>query len=100
MHHKNIIETLKLRRITLQTTQETLSILSGVSLRTVKQFESGKGNPTLDTLQKIADVLGLELKLEIKTIFTEDTLRTLVLVLLSAGVIFGCLLYTSDAADE
>jgi transcriptional regulator with XRE-family HTH domain len=69
MHRKNIIETLKLRRITLQT---TLSILSGVSLRTVKQFESGKGNPTLDTLQKIADVLGLELKLEIKTIFTED----------------------------
>jgi transcriptional regulator with XRE-family HTH domain len=72
MHRKNIIETLKLRRITLQTTQKTLSILSGVSLRTVKQFESGKGNPTLDTLQKIADVLGLELKLEIKTIFTED----------------------------
>jgi transcriptional regulator with XRE-family HTH domain len=72
MHRKNIIETLKLRRITLQTTQETLSILSGVSLRTVKQFESGKGNPTLDTLQKIADILGLELKLEIKTIFTED----------------------------
>lgn len=72
MHRKNIIETLKLRRITLQTTQETLSILSGVSLRTVKQFESGKGNPTLDTLQKIANVLGLELNLEIKTIFTED----------------------------
>ncbi|MHA8081846.1 helix-turn-helix domain-containing protein [Aquirufa sp. A-Brett2-15D] len=72
MHRKNIKEMLKLRRITLQTTQETLSILSGVSLRTVKQFESGKGNPTLDTLQKIADVLGLELKLEIKTIFTED----------------------------
>ena len=72
MHRKNIIETLKLRRITLQTTQETLSILSGVSLRTVKQFVSGKGNPTLETLQKIADVLGLELKLEIKTIFTED----------------------------
>jgi len=72
MHRKNIIETLKLRRITLQTTQETLSILSGVSLRTVKQFESGNGNPTLETLQKIADVLGLELKLEIKTIFTED----------------------------
>ena len=72
MHRKNIIETLKLRRITLQTTQETLSILSGVSLRTVKQFESGKGNPTLETLQKIADVLGLELKLEIKNLVTED----------------------------
>lgn len=72
MHHKGIIETLKLRRITLQTTQETLSILSGVSLRTVKQFESGKGNPTLETLQKIADILGLEIKLEIKKLVTED----------------------------
>jgi transcriptional regulator with XRE-family HTH domain len=72
MHHKGIIETLKLRRITLQTTQETLSILSGVSLRTVKQFESGKGNPTLETLQKIADILGLEIKLEIKKLITED----------------------------
>ena len=72
MHHKDIIETIKKRRILLQTNQETLSLLSGVSLRTVKQFESGKGNPTLETLQKLADVLGLELKLEIKNLTKED----------------------------
>ena len=72
MHQQDIIETLKKRRITLQVNQETLAMLSGVGLRTVKQFESGKGNPTLETLQKLADVLGLELKLEIKNLTIED----------------------------
>jgi len=72
MHQQDIIESLKKRRITLQVNQETLAMLSGVGLRTVKQFESGKGNPTLETLQKLADVLGLELKLEIKNLTKED----------------------------
>ena len=34
----------------------------------LKQFESGKGNPTLQTLQKIADVLGLEVSLKLKDV--------------------------------
>jgi transcriptional regulator with XRE-family HTH domain len=72
MHQQDIIETLKKRRITLQVNQETLAMLSGVGLRTVKQFESGKGNPTLETIQKLADVLGLELQLAIKKITAEN----------------------------
>ncbi|MFA9198360.1 MAG: helix-turn-helix domain-containing protein [Aquirufa sp.] len=72
MHHQYIIETLKKRRITLQVNQETLAVLSGVGLRTVKQFESGKGNPTLETIQKLADVLGLEMQLTIKKLETEN----------------------------
>jgi transcriptional regulator with XRE-family HTH domain len=72
MHQQDIIETLKKRRITLQVNQETLAMLSGVGLRTVKQFESGKGNPTLETIQKLADVLGLELQLAIKIITAEN----------------------------
>ena len=72
MHHKNIIESLKNRRIRLQVNQETLSLLTGVSLRTIKQLESGKGNPTLETIQKLADVLGLELRLEIKNVLAEN----------------------------
>jgi transcriptional regulator with XRE-family HTH domain len=72
MHHKSIIESLKYRRIRLQVNQETLSLLTEVSLRTIKQLESGKGNPTLDTIQKLADVLGLELRLEIKNITAEN----------------------------
>jgi transcriptional regulator with XRE-family HTH domain len=47
-------------------TQETLAELSGVGLRTLKQLESGKGNPTLLTIEKLADVLGLEICLILK----------------------------------
>lgn len=61
-----IIDYIKERRKILDVTQETLSEVSGVGLRTLKQFESGKGNPTLETLQKICDALGMEIKLEIK----------------------------------
>jgi len=66
MHFKEIIQTIKSRRESLQVTQETLAQLSGVGLRTLKQFESGKGNPTLMTLQKLGDTLGLELNMTIK----------------------------------
>lgn len=72
MHRNNIAETLKKRRIRLQVTQEALALLTDVSLRTIKQLETGKGNPTLETIQKLADVLGLELRLEIKNTSTEN----------------------------
>lgn len=68
MHFTKLIKTIKERREVLQVTQETLSELSGVGLRTLKQLESGKGNPTLLTLQKISDVLGMEICLKIKNI--------------------------------
>jgi transcriptional regulator with XRE-family HTH domain len=68
MHFPEIIKPIKERRAMLQVTQETLAELSGIGLRTLKQFESGKGNPTLSTLQKISDVLGMELCLKIKNI--------------------------------
>ena len=70
MHFKELIRTIKERREALQVTQEQLAELSGVGLRTIKQFESGKGNPTLMTLQKIADVLGLEVDLKVKNLIT------------------------------
>jgi transcriptional regulator with XRE-family HTH domain len=66
MHLKEIIQTIKQRRAELEVTQELLAELSGVGLRTLKGLEAGKGNPTLDTLLKIVEVLGLELKLEVK----------------------------------
>ncbi|MFV0145708.1 helix-turn-helix domain-containing protein [Empedobacter falsenii] len=63
-----LIEQIKERRKVLAISQETLAEISGVGLRTLKQFESGKGNPTLETLQKLCDALGLEMKLEVKSI--------------------------------
>jgi transcriptional regulator with XRE-family HTH domain len=68
MHFNEIIQTIKERREVMQVTQETLAELSGVGLRTLKQLESGKGNPTLQTLQKLADVLGMEVCLQVKKI--------------------------------
>lgn len=66
MHQVNLIQAIKERREMLRVNQETLAELSGVGLRTLKQFESGKGNPTLKTLQKLADVLGMDVCLQIK----------------------------------
>lgn len=72
MHFDNLIYTIKERRENLKVNQEHLAKLSGVGLRTLKQFESGKGNPTLHTVQKIADVLGLEIFLKVKTILIDE----------------------------
>jgi len=66
MHFKGLIQAFKERRVMMHVTQETLAELAGVGLRTLKQFERGKGNPTLQTLQKLADVLGMEICLQIK----------------------------------
>ena len=66
MYLNKIIQTIKERREALRVTQENLAKLSGVGLRTLKQLESGKGNPTLTTVQKLGDALGLELVLVVK----------------------------------
>jgi transcriptional regulator with XRE-family HTH domain len=67
MHHKELISSLQRRREILGVTQSHLADLAGVGLRTVKKIESGKGNPTVDTLIKLAEVLGMELQLRVKT---------------------------------
>jgi transcriptional regulator with XRE-family HTH domain len=77
MHFGELINTIKERRENLKVNQENLAKLSGVGLRTLKQFESGKGNPTLHTIQKIADVLGLEVCLKVKKIIDEEGKNTL-----------------------
>jgi transcriptional regulator with XRE-family HTH domain len=66
MHSEKLIQTIKERREMMHVTQATLAELAGVGLRTLKQLESGKGNPTLETLQKLADVLGMEISLQIR----------------------------------
>lgn len=72
MHQADLIQQLKARREVLSLTQEALAELSGVGLRTLKQLESGKGNPTLLTIEKLADVLGLELMLQVKSLISKQ----------------------------
>lgn len=59
-------ESIKKRRKALKVTQPQLAALAGVSVTTLYQIERGQGNPTLDTLDKIADVLGMEVCLSIQ----------------------------------
>jgi transcriptional regulator with XRE-family HTH domain len=66
MTNKELIQTIKARKEILGVHQEYLAELSGVGIATLKRLESGKGNITLKNLQKITDVLGLEVILELK----------------------------------
>lgn len=66
MQQSDLLQRLKNRRVQLGVTQEQLAELAAVALRTVKALDSGKGNPTVSTLLKLADVLGMELNLEIR----------------------------------
>lgn len=59
---------IKERRFLLGLTQQDLADYTGLSLRIVKSIEVGKGNPSVATLSKIADALGLELLLRVKEV--------------------------------
>lgn len=57
---------LKFRREFLNLRQEDLAEMSGVTSRTIHLVESGTGNPSAETLEKIATVLGMELLIQVK----------------------------------
>lgn len=59
---------IKKRRFLLGLTQQDLADYTGLSLRIIKSIEAGKGNPSVATLSKIAEVLGLELQLKVKEV--------------------------------
>ena len=68
MQLKEIGETIRSRRKELDITQPHLAELAGISVNTLYKIERAQNNPTLDILTKILDVLGLELKVEIRKI--------------------------------
>ncbi len=57
---------IKRRRDVLQISQQTLSEVSGIAVHTLSNIEAGKGNPTVDTLNRVLDVLGMEIRVEVK----------------------------------
>jgi y4mF family transcriptional regulator len=59
-------EYLKNRRKALGITQPHLAELAQISTNTLYKLERGQGNPSLEVLNKLTEVLGLELKLEVK----------------------------------
>lgn len=58
MNKKEIGKSIIERRDTLKVTQARLAKLSGVSVHTLSNLETGDGNVTLDTLLKVTRTLG------------------------------------------
>lgn len=59
-------EAMKQRREKFSLTQQDLAEMSQVGLATIKDIERVKGNPSLSTIQKILDVLGIEIEYRIR----------------------------------
>jgi transcriptional regulator with XRE-family HTH domain len=62
----NLGESIKNRRKELSITQPHLAELAKVSTNTLYKLERGQGNPSLVVLNKLAEVLGMELILKVK----------------------------------
>jgi transcriptional regulator with XRE-family HTH domain len=54
------------RRRVLDIDQKMAAELSGVSVHTISDIESGKGNPSVKVLAAVLDALGLALLIKIK----------------------------------
>jgi y4mF family transcriptional regulator len=63
MKNQEIGPALRARRKHLRLRQRDLAELAGVTLRGLTELENGRGNPTLNQLAKIVDVLGLQFTL-------------------------------------
>jgi transcriptional regulator with XRE-family HTH domain len=63
---KGLGESIKNRRKELSITQPHLAELAQISINTLYKLEKGQGNPSLVVLNKLAEVLGMELTLEVK----------------------------------
>ena len=63
---KSLGETIRKRRKELGITQPHLAELAQISTNTLYKLERGQGNPSLDVISKLAEVLGMELTLEVK----------------------------------
>lgn len=63
---KSFGESVKIRRRELDITQPHLAELAEISVNTLYKLEKGQGNPSLEVLSKLAEVLGMELIFQVK----------------------------------
>lgn len=57
---------MKERREVLSLTQQDLAEMAQVGVATVKDIERGQGNPSLSTIKKILDILGIEMIFQVR----------------------------------
>lgn len=61
-----LAEIIKERRKTLAISQQDLAEMAGIGLATLKDIERGKGNPSMATVSRIMEVLGLEMVFKVR----------------------------------
>lgn len=59
-------KTIRERRKALGITQPHLAELAGVSVNTLYKLERGQANPSWEVVGKLAEVLGLEVTIQVK----------------------------------
>ena len=59
-------EVMKSRRKSLSLSQQDLAEMAGIGLSTVKDIERGQGNPSLATVSRILEVLGMEMIFQVR----------------------------------
>ncbi len=62
----SLSEVIKKRRKTLAISQQDLAEMAGIGLATIKDIERGKGNPSMATVSKIMEVLGMEIEFKVR----------------------------------
>jgi transcriptional regulator with XRE-family HTH domain len=67
MNTEAIGDTIKQRRIQLAVDQKSLSEICGISVHALSNIESGKGNPTITSLNLVLGALGMELQVHVST---------------------------------
>ncbi|WP_017734073.1 helix-turn-helix domain-containing protein [Nafulsella turpanensis] len=65
MSSTEIGQKIRERRSFLKIKQEDLADIAGVSERTLREIEKGTANPELNSLLKLCEVLGLEVKISV-----------------------------------
>lgn len=56
------------RRNHMHITQKQLADMADIGINTLYKIETGQANPTLESLAKIADILGMEVTLHVKKV--------------------------------
>lgn len=65
-HTMELKDVMKQRRELLSLTQQDLAEMAQVGVATIKDIERGKGNPALNTVKKILEVLGIEIDYKVR----------------------------------
>jgi y4mF family transcriptional regulator len=68
MNKVEIGQLIQQRRIGLSLKQEDLAEMTGITTKTIYSIENGKGNPSINSLSKLFEVLGLEMMVQVKIV--------------------------------